>query len=218
MKKDGKKGQSNQVQLLVGITGGIGAGKSAVATVYRDAGFTVLSADEIAREIVRPGSAALKEIRLLFGPKSIKLDGNLDRAYVREKITADPGLRAQLEGITHPRIQKRSLELAQHAFHKGAEIVFYEAPLLFEAKSDHSMDKVICVHAPDSLRVERTMKRDGSSKHHAEMLLASQMPQSEKMKLSDFLVRNSGELSEMKLNALDVLKELEALVAPKKET
>jgi dephospho-CoA kinase len=201
-------------QLLVGITGGIGAGKSAVASVYREAGYTVISADEIAREIVRPGSPALKEIRLLFGAQAIKLDGNLDRAFVRAKITADPELRLKLEAITHPRIQKRSLELAQAAFADGEEIVFYEAPLLFEAKSDHSMDKVICVHAPDEVRIERTMKRDGSAKEAAEKLLASQMPQDEKMRLSDFLVRNSGSLAEMQHNAMEVLKELKAVKAP----
>lgn len=173
----------------------------------------MISADEIAREVVRPGSSALKEIRLLFGAQAIKMDGNLDRAYVRSKITADPTLRQKLDSITHPRIQKRSLELAQAAFDDGAEIVFYEAPLLFEAKSEHGMDKVICVHAPDELRIERTMKRDGSPREAAEKLLGSQMPQDEKMKKSDFLVRNSGDLAEMKLNAMEVLKELQALEA-----
>ncbi len=201
---------TGQKRLLVGITGGIGAGKSAVATLYREAGFPVFSADEIAREIVRPGSSALKEIRLLFGPSSIKLDGNLDRSLVREKITGDPSLRQKLDAITHPRIQKRSLELAEAAFEGGAEIVFYEAPLLFEAQSDHTMDKVICVHAPDTLRIERTMKRDGTTREAAEMLLASQMPQEEKMRKADFLVRNSGELAELRINALETLKELMA--------
>ena len=209
-----KKQRSNktgQKQLLVGITGGIGAGKSAVATVYREAGYPVFSADEIAREIVRPGSSALKEVRLLFGAQAIQMDGNLDRAFVRGKITADPSLRLKLEAITHPRIQKRSLELAQAAFDDGAEIVFYEAPLLFEAKSDHAMDKVICVHAPDEARIERTMKRDSSSKQSVEAFFAAQMSQEEKMKKCDFLVRNSGDLAELKLNALEVLKELKAL-------
>lgn len=209
--KKSKTKETGQKQLLVGITGGIGAGKSAVATVFREAGYPVFSADEIAREVVRPGSSALKEIRLLFGAKAIKMDGNLDRPYVREKITADPSLRQKLDAITHPRIQRRSLELAQAAFDGGAEIVFYEAPLLFEANSDHSMDKVICVHAPDEVRIERTIKRDGSTRIAAEQLLAAQMPQDEKMRKSDYLVRNSGNLAEMKINAMEVLKELQAI-------
>lgn len=198
----------SQRQLLVGITGGIGAGKSAVATLYRELGYTVLSADEIAREIVLPGSLALKEIRLLFGPDAIRKDGNLDRPLLRSRITADPSLRMKLDAITHPRIQKRSLELANQAFAGGAEIVFYEAPLLFEAKSESPMDKVICVHAPDELRIERTMKRDGSSREEAEKLLASQMPQAEKIDRSDYLVENKGNLEELRVNAIDVLEKI----------
>lgn len=196
--------------MLVGITGGIGAGKSAVATLYREAGYPVFSADEIAREIVMPGTTALKEIRLLFGPAAIRQDGNLNRPLLREKIIADPSLRLKLEAITHPRIQRRSLELAEAAFAEGASIVFYEAPLLFEAHSETTMDKVICVHAPDEMRVERTMKRDNSTREAAQMLLASQMPQSEKMENSDYLVRNSGTIQELRVNALEVLKEIKA--------
>ncbi len=207
-KRGGRRG------LLVGITGSIGAGKSAVAQIYREAGFPVFSADEIAREIVMPNSPALKEIRLLFGPKSIKLDGNLDRALVRAKITENPELRLKLEGITHPRIQKRSFELAEAEFKRGAKIVFYEAPLLFEAKSHTAMDKVICVHAPEALLVERAMKRDGSSRQSAEGLLAAQLPQSEKMKRADYLVRNEGDLSELRANALEVLEQIKAEASP----
>jgi dephospho-CoA kinase len=205
-----KKNDNGKKQLLVGITGGIGAGKSAVATVFREAGYPVFSADEIAREIVMPGATALKEIRLLFGPDSIRKDGNLDRALVRSRITADPSLRLKLEAITHPRIQKRSQELAKQAFAEGAQIVFYEAPLLFEAKSERGMDQVICVHAPDEIRVARTMKRDGSSREDAEKLLASQMPQEEKMRRSSYLVLNEGTPEEMRENALRVLEELKA--------
>lgn len=203
-----KKGRSG---LLVGITGALGAGKSTVAALYREAGFPVFSADEIAREIVMPGAPALKEVRLLFGPKSIRLDGNMDRAFVRARITEDPDLRLKLEGITHPRIQKRSLELAAAEFKRGAKIVFYEAPLLFEARSETGMDKVVCVHAPEELLLARVMKRDGSSREAAAKLLAAQMPQSEKMRRSDFLVLNSGHIDELRVNALEVLAQIKVL-------
>jgi dephospho-CoA kinase len=191
--------------LLVGITGGIGAGKSAVAAIYRAAGYPVFSADEIAREIVAVGSPALPDIEAVFGPLALRADGTLDRAYLRERISADTALRLKLEAITHPRIQARSLELAEQAFAGGAEIVFYEAPLLFEARSDRTMDKVICVHAPDDLRLERTVKRDGGTREAAEKLLRAQMPQDEKMRKADYLLENAGTEEELKEAALALL-------------
>lgn len=190
---------------IVGITGGIGAGKSAVATLYREAGYPVFSADEIAREIVDVGSSALGEIAQVFGPQSLRADGSLDRAYVRQAMASHPDLRLKLEAITHPRIQARSESLAREAFAKGATIVFYEAPLLFEAKSDRAMDKVICVHAPDEMRIERTMKRDGCSREEAEKILRSQMLQEEKMRRADFLIENAGDLAQLKAAAMLVL-------------
>jgi dephospho-CoA kinase len=195
-------------RLLIGITGGIGAGKSALGTVYRELGYPVFSADEIAREVVLPGTPALAVIRAVFGDASILPDGTLDRSLLRSRIAADPALRQKLEAITHPRIQERSLELAKAAFESGAEIIFYEAPLLFEAKSNHGMDKVICVHAPDSLRLARAVQRDGGSREQAENLLKAQMPQDQKIKLSDFLVENSAGLPELRTAAIELLKKL----------
>ncbi len=207
-------------KLLVGITGGMGAGKSLLATYYRDAGFPVFSADEIAREIVTPGSPAYAEIAKLFGPEAIRAEGTLDRSFLRAQITTDPALRAKLEAITHPRIQNRMQELAEGAFTNGASIVFYEAPLLFEARngnilnkihSGRKIDKVICVHAPDELRIERVMKRDGTDRLQTGKLLASQMAQDEKMRRSDYLVENTGGSEELKESAEKVLGELRNL-------
>ncbi|HEY8278940.1 MAG TPA: dephospho-CoA kinase [Bdellovibrionota bacterium] len=194
--------------LLIGITGGMGAGKSTVATLYREQGYPVLSADEIAREIVSPGAPALSEIAKLFGTESLAPDGTLNRSYVREKIAQDPDLRRKLERITHPRIQNRSLFLARQAFGQGARLVFYEAPLLFEAKSDSKMDKVICVRADDNLRLQRIMDRDDCSREQALLLLSSQMSQEEKIRRSDYLIDNSGTENELKKKALALLNKL----------
>ncbi len=191
--------QGRKKGLLVGITGGIGAGKSLLATYYREKGYPVFSADEIAREIVAPGSPALPEIVGVFGPSALLPDGTVNRALLREKIAADPALRLKLEAITHPRIQARSLALANDSFAGGARVVFYEAPLLFEANSDRTMDKVICVHAPDEMRIARAVARDGSSRELVEKLLRSQIPQEEKMKKSDFLVENAGTEAELRI-------------------
>lgn len=202
------KASSGKKRLLVGITGGIGAGKSLLSRYFSKAGYPVLSADEIAREITQPGSAAIEEIRSAFGEDAILPDGSIHRAFIRSEITKDPSLRAKLDGITHPKIQTLSKQRADEFFQNGSSIVFYEAPLLFEAKSDRNMDKVICVHAPDSVRIQRVIARDKVSKADAEKLLRSQMPQDEKMKKSDFLVENSASEAQLEKNAEAVLQEL----------
>lgn len=198
-------------RLLVGITGAVGAGKSTVCRVFRDAGFPVLSADDFARAVTAPGSNAFEKIQDLFGAGSLTPTGELDRAFLRSKMLKDPSLRKQLEAITHPAIQKLSSHAAEALFDSGATIVFYEAPLLFEAGSDKRMDKVICVHAPESLLVDRVMLRDEVPKQEAERLLAAQMPQTEKMKRSDYLIENSGSELELAAAATRTLREIEKL-------
>lgn len=186
----------------------MGAGKSAVASLYREQGYPVFSADEIAREIVEPGQPALAEIAALFGPSALRPDGTLDRAALRARIAQDPSLRLKLEAITHTRIQARTLELANAAFAAGAELVFYEAPLLFEAKSEQKMNKVICVHADESVRLARVVSRDGGDRSLAEKLSRSQLPQEEKMRRSDFLIENDGDHATLRARALAVLDAL----------
>jgi dephospho-CoA kinase len=199
-------------KLLIGITGGVGAGKSVVAEFLRKKAYPVFSADEIAREVVAPGSPALEEIRKLFGSAAIRADGSLDRAYMRSRILQDSSLRLRLEAITHPRIQSRAQELSLQAFRDGAQLVFYEAPLLFEAKGERKLDKIICVHADDEIRIQRVMQRDKCARDQAESLLRSQMPQEEKKRRSDFLIRNEGDQAELEKETESVLNSLLALV------
>lgn len=186
----------------------MGAGKSAVAALYARMGYPVFSADTLAREVVEPGEPALGEIRELFGENALLEDGSLNRPWVREQIAHDPELRLKLEAITHPRIQARFRELAKEAGEAGKKIIFYEAPLLFEAKSEAQLDAVITVHAPDEVRIQRVLKRDGGKRETVEKLLASQMPQEEKMKRSQFLIENSGDEKTLKNVAFAVLGQL----------
>lgn len=194
-----------QKTILIGITGGMGAGKSAVAALYTRMGYPVFSADTLAREVVEPGEPALGEIRELFGENALLEDGTLNRPWVRDQIAHDPELRLKLEAITHPRIQARFRELAKEASEEGKKIIFYEAPLLFEAKSETQLDAVITVHAPDEVRIQRVLKRDGTSREVVEKLLASQMPQEEKMRRSQFLIENSSDEKALKNTAFAVL-------------
>ncbi len=204
-----KKKKEKTKGYLIGITGGIGAGKSTVSRVFSAAGYPVLSADLLSREVVAPGMPALREITALFGREALLPDGSLDRAFVRRAIVGDSGLRLQLEAITHPRIQALTQEKASALFRAGKRIVFYEAPLLFEAKSDHGMDKVITVHAPDELRIARVLARDKYSRAEAEGLLKSQMPQEEKRRRADYCLENAGSERALEQRALELLAEIE---------
>lgn len=195
---------------LVGITGGIGAGKSALARVFSEAGYPVISADELAREVVAPGSPALVEISALFGSGCLAPDGSLNRGFVRDAISRNEKLRLALEKITHPRIQALSLARSREHFARGSTLVFYEAPLLFEAGGDSKMDAIICVHAPNRVRIARVVARDGRSREEVERLIASQMPQAEKMSRSDHLVLNDGSEEELKARGLELLERLVA--------
>lgn len=195
---------------VIGITGGIGAGKSLLAKIYAAAGFPVFSADQIAKEIIAKGTTGWQEIVDIFGKEILGKDGEIQRALLRERITKNPVERQKLDAITHPKIQKRSAELFAEAAQQGHSLIFYEAPLLFEAQSDKKMDAVICVHAPDELRIQRTMARDGSQRDQVEQLLNSQMPQAEKIQRSDYALENAGDRTQFEAAALALLARLKA--------
>jgi dephospho-CoA kinase len=200
-------------QIWVGITGSLGAGKSTVSRVFAGAGYPVFSADVIAREVVAPGAPALAEIAAAFGAKALLPDGSLDRVWMREAIAQDPQLRQKLEAITHPRIKARSRELAEAEFAKGAKIVFYEAPLLFEAASERVLGAVVCVAASEENRIARVVKRDGSSPTQAKALIDAQMPQDEKIRRSQYVIWNDGSEEAVREEANKVLASLLAGLA-----
>lgn len=197
--------------LLVGITGGIASGKSQLGAIIKKMGYPVLSADIFAKEITLPGNKALQEISSVFGSNAIQADGQLDRKFVREEIIRDPSLREKLNAITHPRIQEKTLSAVKELFKKGETIVFYEAPLLYEAKSDQSMDFVVCVAANDELRIQRTMQRDNVSEAAARKMLQSQMLQEEKIKRADFVILNNEDNEALEMAAKELVGKLTAL-------
>ncbi len=194
--------------ILIGITGGIGAGKSALGKIYAEAGYPVFSADKIAREILAPNSIGWQKVVETFGKEILADNGEIDRAKLRVQISNNEEDRKKLDAITHPLIQNRSQQLLQKAITQGNEIVFYEAPLLFEAQSHKKMDKVICVHASDATRIQRTMERDNRSKEEIERLLKGQMPQEEKMRRSDYLIKNDGTEEELRANGLNLVRSI----------
>jgi dephospho-CoA kinase len=178
---------------LVGLTGGIGTGKSTVARMIRAAGVPVLDADVLAREVVAPGQPALAAIAAAW-PDVVAADGTLDRKRLGAKVFADPAARARLEAITHPRIQERCQIEAQALEAAGHRLAFYEASLLVETGRQRDFDGLVVVTADEEQQLARVQARDGSTREQALARLRAQLPADEKRKVATHIVDNSGDL------------------------
>jgi dephospho-CoA kinase len=195
--------------LIVGLTGGVASGKTAVSQVLREEGAYIIDADQIARELVQPHKPAWNEIIRAFGKEILQEDRSVDRKELADKIFADPEQRKVLNQILHPRIKEGIARRAREIGQKDPEaIVVIDAPLLIELGMHHKVNRLIVVTSTQTQQMERLKKRDGRSPEEALRLLSSQMPVEEKEKLADFVVRNEGSLEEMKKRAKEVFKEL----------
>jgi len=178
--------------LVLGVTGGIASGKTTVTELLRSFGACVVSADELSREAVAPGSETLGRLVAQFGREILFPDGSLDRKSLAERIFGDKGAREALNRITHPAIaalaEKRLTELRR----QEDRLIVYEAPLLFEAGAEKRVDAVLVVRIEESLQLARLMRRDGLSEAQARARVAAQMPQAEKVAKADFVIDNSG--------------------------
>jgi dephospho-CoA kinase len=195
--------------LIVGLTGGVASGKTAVSRVLKEEGAYIIDADQIARELVQPHKPAWNEIIRAFGKEILQEDRSIDRKELADKIFADPEQREVLNQILHPRIKEEIARRAREIGQKDPEaIVVIDAPLLVELGMHHKVDRLIVVTSTQIQQMERLKKRDGRSPEEALRLLSSQMPVEEKEKLADFVVRNEGSLEEMKKKAKEIFKEL----------
>lgn len=178
--------------MVLGVTGNIASGKSAVSDILRSLGATVVSADQLSREVVRPGSPTLSRIVKRFGAAVLKPDGTLNREALAERVFADPDERRALEAIVHPAIaalaERRLAELKV----QGEELIVYEAPLLFEAGARERVDAVLVVRIDEDRQMQRLMARDGLSESRARARIDAQMAQEEKVSRADFVIDNSG--------------------------
>lgn len=178
--------------MILGVTGGIAAGKSSVTALFRELGAEVISADDLAREVVGPGSPVLERIVKHFGPQVLRPDGGLDRQALAARIFGDSDARGDLNRIIHPAIA----QLAQARLGEAAarsSVVVYEAPLLFEAGAEGRVDAVLVVTVSQSVQLRRLMERDGLSENEARARIEAQMSQDEKVARADFVIDNSGE-------------------------
>jgi len=203
------------VTLLVGLTGGIGAGKSTVAGLFAQAGARVICADQLARDVVAPGSPALKEIAHAFGAKFIAADGTLDRAQMAARVFAEPAARKRLEGILHPRIRERFQQLAAAiAAEDPAAVIVYDAPVLIEAGAHAAMDRVVVVAADEKTQVRRLATRDGMSQENALARIRAQMPLAEKLAHADHVLDGGLPLERVTAQVRELMREFTRAMSP----
>jgi dephospho-CoA kinase len=177
---------------LVGLTGGIGTGKSVVARMIRDLGVPVIDADLLARQVVETGQPAHAEIVAAW-PDVVDRSGGIDRKKLAERIFADPASRARLEAITHPRITQRALEQADGLRQQGFQLAFLEAALLVEAGQHIRLDGLVVVVASEEQQLGRVTARDGCSRSQALARLRAQLPLEEKRRVATDVIDNSGD-------------------------
>ena len=181
------------VVMLIGLTGGIGSGKTTVAQRLTELGATEIDADLLAREVVAPGSQGLRSVASRFGSDLVLADGSLDRALLAERAFASSESRLALEAILHPLIQTLSRERIADA--NG--VVVYTIPLLVESGSKLPFDKVIAVSAPEAVRVQRLVASRGMTQEQALARIAAQATDAQREEIADFVINSDCTMSEL---------------------
>ena len=183
--------------LKIAVTGGAGSGKTSVCNRVKELGLNIISSDTLAREAVAPGTEAYKNVVQYFGERVLFADGKLNRSKLRQIIVKDAAARAALERVIHPEIKKLVQLKMVEAQKNGEQFVLVEVPLLFELGLQDRFDMVVLVSAERELRIQRLMKRDQVSRYDAENLLDVQMPDNEKNKGADVVIKNDGTLNQL---------------------
>jgi dephospho-CoA kinase len=179
----------------IGLTGGIGAGKSEVSRRLAAQGAVVIDADVIAREVVAPGTAGLADVVAAFGSGVLLPDGGLDRPRLGDLVFADPQLRAKLNGIIHPLVRGRAREL-EEAAGPGA-IVVHDVPLIAENHLAGSYDLVVVVDVPPRIQLDRLVRHRGLTRDQARARMAAQADRAQRLAIAGIVIDNSGSLAEL---------------------
>ena len=182
------------MKFILGLTGGIGSGKSAASQWFESQNICVIDADIVAREIVMLGQPALKQIQQAFGDWIILDNGELDRRALREHIFNRPEARKTLEGITHPAIRSSIIQQLQQAH---SPYVILVSPLLFETNQHLLTHHTLLIDAPEELQIHRASMRDNQTIEQIKKIIAAQMPRVEKQKLANDIVLNDGSLEQL---------------------
>lgn len=178
--------------MIIGLTGGIGSGKSTVARAFGSLGIGWVDADDIAREVVAPGEPALSAIADRYGAKVLNTNGTLNRSALRTIVFEDPTERQWLESVTHPNVRERLLarleELKAHS-----PYVLLVSPLLFESGQNKLVNRTLVIDVPVDIQLQRTLQRDGVSETQVRAILAAQLPCEDRLAKGDDVIDNSGD-------------------------
>ena len=196
--------------LSVALTGNIASGKSEVARMLADLGATIIDADELSREVVRPGTPALAAIVSRWGTGVLNPDGTLNRPALRAIVFASDADRATLNAIVHPEVKRRRDALLAEARARHDAIVIAVIPLLFEAALEREYDRVIMVDAPDEVRLERMVRTRGIGATEASRMMAAQIPAAQKRGHADFVIDNDSDLEALRRSVERVWRDITA--------
>ncbi|MDN6488506.1 dephospho-CoA kinase [Corynebacterium casei] len=183
---------------IIGLTGGIGSGKSTVAQLFVEEGFPLIDADVIAREVVAAGQPALQELADVFGADILEPSGELNRQLLAQRAFADRETTDKLNAITHPRIQQRTQELFDAYREKDVEAVIYDMPLLVDNGLDRAMDWVIVVDVAAEERIRRLVEYRGLDEEDAQRRVKAQIPDGLRLAAADSVIDNNAAIDNLK--------------------
>lgn len=199
----------------IGLTGGIGSGKSTAAKRFAALGARVYHADEIARQALDPGAVCYDRVVSAFGPEILNADGTVDRRRLARIVFSSDKKREALNAIIHPYVMKELFARAEHDLSnpKGG-IAIFEVPLLYESGMDSGLDSTILVSSDEETRIRRVMERDGLTREHILSRIRAQMPEEEKRRRADYILENDGAEEDL-IRQVDALYELLKVEEPR---
>jgi dephospho-CoA kinase len=181
--------------LRIGLTGGIASGKSTVSKLFADLGVPVIDADEVARQVVLPGTPGLAAIQRRFGAGVLNPDGNLNRRALRNVVFDDPGARRELEALLHPLIRA---EMERQSAAAGGRYQIFAIPLLVEGGPSDRVDRVLVVDADEGAQLARVMARDGIGETQARAIMAAQADRAARLSAADEVITNEGTVADLR--------------------